>query len=137
VVSDPNNLMSHCASTHIFPDGEVWVTHYRDCEGNIEDPIKLSIEIVLSRFDIKEWQSPKIRHTHLFKAGERLGDFQQGEYAAYDPVLFEVDGTMRCIIQAFENDESCLAAFEIDRASGTPLDRMMRCTLTYPTEMAQ
>ncbi len=134
VVSDPNNLMSHCASTHIFPDGEIWVAHYRDCEGNIEDPVKLSIEIVLSRFDIKKWQSPEITHTRLFKAGERLGDFQQGQYAAYDPVLFEVGGTMRCIIQAFEDNESCLAAFDIDRKCGTPLDRMMRCSLTYSTE---
>ena len=134
LVSDPENKMSHCASTHIFPDGEVWVAHYRDLEGNIEDPVKLSIEIVLSRFDIEEWQAPKIRHTRLFKAGAKLGDFQQGQYAAYDPVLFEVDGTMRCIIQAFEENESCLAAFDIDHTSGTPTDKMMRCTLTYPTD---
>ena len=137
VVSDPNNLMSHCASTHIFPDGEVWVAHYRDLEGNIEDPVNTSIEIVLSRFDIKEWQSPTIRHTQLFKAGAKLGDFHQGNYAAYDPVLFEVEGAMRCIIQAFENEESCLAAFDIDRTSGTPTDKMMRCTLTYQTESGE
>lgn len=134
LVSDPSNLMSHCASTHIFPNGEVWVAHYRDCDGNIEDPINTSIEIVLTRFDIKEWQSPKISHTRLFKAGAKLGDFQQGDYAAYDPVLLEVEGAMRCVIQAFEDNESSLTAFDIDRKSGTPIDKMMRCTLTYPTE---
>lgn len=134
LVSDPENRMSHCASTHIFPDGEVWVAHYRDREGNVEDPVNTTIEIVLSRFDIEEWQSPKIRHTQLFKAGAKLGDFQQGDYAAYDPVLFEVNGAMRCIIQAFENGESCLAAFDIDRTNGTPTDKMMRCTLTYQTD---
>ena len=137
LVSDPENRMSHCASTYIFPDGEVWVAHYRDLEGNIEDPVNTSIEIVLSRFDIKEWQSPTIRHTQLFKAGAKLGDFQQGNYAAYDPVLFEVEGAMRCIIQAFKNGESCLAAFDIDRTSGTPTDRMMRCTLPYQTESGE
>ena len=136
VISDPKNLMSHCPSTHIFPDGEVWVAHYRDSVGNIEDPLKLSIEVVLSRFDIKDWQSPEILHTHLFKAGETLGDFTQGDYAAYDPILFDADGTMRCIIQALEkgDNDSCLAAFEIDRESGTPRDNMMRCTLTYSTK---
>ncbi|MBQ5647974.1 MAG: hypothetical protein IIV16_02485 [Alistipes sp.] len=134
LVSGPENRMSHCASTHIFPDGEVWVAHYRDLEGNVEDPVNTTIEIVLSRFNMEEWQSPKIRHTQLFKAGAKLGDFQQGDYAAYDPVLFEVNGAMRCIIQAFENGESCLAAFDIDRTNGTPTDKMMRCTLTYQTD---
>ena len=134
LVSDPENRMSHCASTHIFPDGEAWVAHYRDLVGNVEDPVNTTIEIVLSRFNIEKWQSPEITHTTLFKAGDKLGDFTQGNYAAYDPVLFEVDGAMRCIVQAFEDGESCLAAFDIDRTSGTPLDKMMRCTLTYATE---
>ena len=134
LVSQPENKMSHCASTVIRPNGEVWCAYYRDLVGNIEDPVNTSIEIVLSRFNINEWQSPKILHTTLFKAGDRLGDFTQGDYAAYDPILFEVDGVMRCIVQAFEDGESCLAAFDIDLASGKPLDRMMRCTLTYATE---
>jgi hypothetical protein len=112
----------------------VWCAYYRDLEGNVEDPVNTSIEIVLSRFNIEKWQSPEITHTTLFKAGDKLGDFTQGNYAAYDPVLFEVDGAMRCIVQAFEDGESCLAAFDIDRTSGTPLDKMMRCTLTYATE---
>ena len=75
LVSDPENRMSHCASTHIFPDGEVWVAHYRDLEGNVEDPVNTTIEIVLSRFNIEEWQSPKIRHTQLFKAGSSFWFF--------------------------------------------------------------
>ena len=134
LISQPENKMSHCASTHIFPNGEVWVAHYRDLEGNVEDPVNTSIEIVLSRFDIDEWQSPTIRHTTLFKAGDRLGDFTQGNYAAYDPILFEVEGAMRCIVQAFEDGESCLVAFDIDLTSGLPLDRMMRCRLTYTSD---
>lgn len=134
LVSEPENLMSHCASTIITNEGEVWCAYYRDLAGNVEDPVNTTIEIVLSRFSIESWQSPQITHTRLFKAGDKLGDFTQGDYAAYDPVLFDGDGAMRCIIQAFENGESCLAAFDIDRTSGTPLDRMMRCTLTYPTE---
>lgn len=134
LISQAENKMSHCASTAIRPDGEVWCAHYRDLVGNVEDPVNTTIEIVLSRFNINEWQSPKIAHTTLFKAGDKLGDFTQGNYAAYDPILFEVDGAMRCIVQAFEEGESCLAAFDIDITSGKPLDKMMRCTLTYPTE---
>ena len=134
LVSESENLMSHCVSTIITNEGEVWCAYYRDLAGNVEDPVNTTIEIVLSRFSIESWQSPQITHTRLFKAGDKLGDFTQGDYAAYDPVLFDGDGAMRCIIQAFENGESCLAAFDIDRTSGTPLDRMMRCTLTYPTE---
>ena len=134
LISQAENKMSHCASTVIRPDGEVWCAYYRDLVGNVEDPVNTSIEIVLSRFNINEWQSPKITHTTLFKAGDTLGDFTQGNYAAYDPILFEVDGAMRCIVQAFEEGESCLAAFDIDITSGKPLDKMMRCKLTYPTE---
>ena len=134
LISEAGNKMSHCASTAIRSNGEVWCAHYRDLEGNVEDPVNTTIEIVLSRFDISEWQSPTIRHTTLFKAGDRLGDFSQGNYAPYDPILFEVEGTMRCIVQAFEQGESCLAAFDIDLTSGEPLDRMMRCTLTYTTD---
>lgn len=134
LISEPENLMSHCASTIITEEGEVWCAYYRDLVGNVEDPVNTTIEIVLSRFNIADWQTPQITHTRLFKAGDRLGDFTQGDYAAYDPVLFDGDGAMRCIIQAFEGGESCLAAFDIDHTSGTPLDKMMRCTLTYPTE---
>ena len=134
LISQPENKMSHCASTAILSDGEVWCAYYRDLVGNVEDPVNTTIEIVLSRFNINEWQSPEIAHTTLFKAGNRLGDFTQGDYAAYDPILFEVGGAMRCIVQAFEDGESCLAAFDIDLTSGTPLDKMMRCTLTYATE---
>lgn len=134
LISQPENKMSHCASTVIRPNGEVWCAYYRDLVGNVEDPINTTIEIVLSRFNISEWQSPEIVHTTLFKAGDKLGDFTQGNYAAYDPILFEVDGAMRCIVQAFEDEESCLAAFDIDLASGKPLDKMMRCTLTYATK---
>ena len=134
LISQPENKMSHCASTVIRSNGEVWCAYYRDLVGNVEDPINTTIEIVLSRFDINEWQSPEIVHTTLFKAGDKLGDFTQGDYAAYDPILFEVDGAMRCIVQAFEEGESCLAAFDIDLTSGKPLDKMMRCTLTYATE---
>ena len=134
LLSQAENKMSHCASTAILSNGEVWCAYYRDLVGNVEDPVNTSIEIVLSRFNIEKWQSPEITHTALFKAGDKLGDFTQGNYAAYDPVLFEVDGAMRCIVQACEDGESCLAAFDIDRTSGTPLDKMMRCTLTYATE---
>ena len=133
LISQAENKMSHCASTVIRPNGEVWCAYYRDLVGNVEDPVNTSIEIVLSRFNINEWQSPEITHTTLFKAGDTLGDFTQGDYAAYDPILFEVNGAMRCIVQAFEEGESCLAAFDIDLTSGKPLDKMMRCTLTYPT----
>jgi hypothetical protein len=80
--------MSHCASTAILSNGEVWCAYYRDLEGNVEAPVNTSIEIVLSRFNIEKWQSPEITHTTLFKAGDKLGDFTQGNYAAYDPVLF-------------------------------------------------
>ena len=134
LISQPENKMSHCASTVIRPNGEVWCAYYRDLVGNVEDPINTTIEIVLSRFNISKWQSPEIVHTTLFKAGDKLGDFTQGNYAAYDPILFEVDGAMRCIVQAFEDGESCLAAFDIDLASGKPINRMMRCSLTYATE---
>ena len=134
LISQAENKMSHCASTAILSDGEVWCAYYRDLVGNAEDPVNTTIEIVLSRFNINEWQSPEIAHTTLFKAGDKLGDFAQGNYAAYDPILFEVNDAMRCIVQAFEDGESCLAAFDIDRTSGTPLDKMMRCTLTYATD---
>ncbi len=131
LISDPNNQMTHYTSTHITDKGEIWIAYYRDLNNNVEDPNNLTIEMVLSRFDIKKWQSPKIKHSSLLKVGGTIGSFNQGNSAPYDPILFDANGKVLCIYQAWEDDNNVYIAFEIDPKTGTPVGEIERCTFTY------
>ena len=131
LISDPNNQMTHYTSTHITDKGEIWIAYYRDLKNNVEDPNNLTIEMVLSRFDIKKWQSPKIKHSSLLTVGGNIGSFNQGNSAPYDPILFAANGKVLCIYQAWEDDNNVYIAFEIDPKTGTPVGEIERCTFTY------
>ena len=131
LISDPNNQMTHYTSTHITDKGEIWIAYYRDLKNNVEDPNNLTIEMVLSRFDIKKWRSPKIKHSSLLTVGGNIGSFNQGNSAPYDPILFVANGKVLCIYQAWEDDNNVYIAFEIDPKTGTPVGEIERCTFTY------
>lgn len=131
LISDPNNQMTHYTSTHITDKGEIWIAYYRDLKNNVEDPNNLTIEMVLSRFDIKKWRSPKIKHSSLLTVGGNIGSFNQGNSAPYDPILFAANGKVLCIYQAWEDDNNIYIAFEIDPKTGTPVGEIERCTFTY------
>lgn len=131
LISDPNNQMTHYTSTHVTKDGEIWIAYFRDLKNNVEDPNELTIEMVLSRFDIKKWRSPKIKHSSLLKVGGTIGSFNQGNSAPYDPILFDAGDKITCIYQAYEDGGNIYIAFTIDPESGTPVGEVERCTLTY------
>ena len=131
LISDPNNQMTHYTTTHITDKGEMWIAYYRDLNNNVEDPSNLTIEMVLSRFDIKKWRSPKIKQSSLVKVGGNIGSFNQGNSAPYDPILFAANGKVLCIYQAFEDGCNLYIAFEIDPKTGTPVGEIERCTFTY------
>ena len=131
LISDPNNQMTHYTSTHITDKGEIWIAYFRDLNNNVEDPSNITIEMVLSRFDIKKWRSPKIKHSSLLTVGGNIGSFNQGNSAPYDPILFAANGKVLCIYQAWEDDNNIYIAFEIDPKTGTPVGEIERCTFTY------
>lgn len=131
LISDPNNQMTHYTSTHITDKGEIWIAYFRDLKNNIEDPKELTIEMVMSRFDIKKWRSPKIKHSSLLTVGGNIGSYNQGNSAPYDPILFDAGDKVICIYQAYENEGNIYIAFTIDPETGTPVGEVERCTLTY------
>ena len=131
LVSEPENKMSHALSTLITDKGEVWVAYYCDKVNNIENPSYVTINLMLSRFDIRKWKSPKISHTRLVSPGEAFDGYTQDMYAPYDPVLLKTESGIRCIFQGQEDGEADLMAFDIDPKSGTPGRKMFPCTLTF------
>lgn len=131
LISDPNNQMTHYTSTHVTKDGEIWIAYFRDLNNNVEDPSYITIEMVLSRFDIKSWRSPKIKHSSLLKVGGTIGSYNQGNSAPYDPILFDAGDKVICIYQAYEDGGNIYIAFTINPETGTPVGEVERCTLTY------
>ena len=131
LISDPDNQMTHYTSTHVTKDGEIWIAYFRDLKNNVEDPNELTIEMVLSRFDIKKWRSPKIKHSSLLKVGGTIGSYNQGNSAPYDPILFDAGDKITCIYQAYEDGGNIYIAFTIDPETGTPVGEVERCTFTY------
>ena len=130
LISDPNNQMTHYTSTHVTDKGEIWIAYFRDLNNNVEDPSYITIEMVLSRFDIKKWRSPKIKHSSLLKVGGTIGSYNQGNSAPYDPILFDAGDKVICIYQAYEDEGNIYIAFTIDPETGTPVGEVERCTLT-------
>ena len=131
LVSEPENKMSHALSTLITDKGKVWVAYYCDKVNNVENPSYVTINLMLSRFDIRKWKSPKISHTRLVSPGETFDGYTQDMYAPYDPVLLKTESGIRCIFQGQEDGEADLMAFDIDPKSGTPGRKMSPCTLTF------
>lgn len=123
--------MTHYTSTLVQKGGEMWIAYFRDLYNNVEDPRYTTIEMMLSRFDIKKWQSPKIKHSSLVKVGSTIGSFTQGNHAPYDPILFDAGDKVRCIYQAYEDGGNIYIAFDIDPQTGTPVGEVERCTFTY------
>ena len=131
LVSEPDNKMTHAPATLITDKGEVWVAYYCDKVNNVENPSYTTINLMLSRFDIKRWQSPRIKHTRLVAPGEQFEGYKQDMFAPYDPVLFKTENGIRCIFQGQEDGEADLMAFDIDPKSGESLKKMTPCTLTF------
>lgn len=132
LVSEPTNLMTHTSAVHITDKGEVWTLYYRDQTNHIENPKFSTIELMLSRFDIKKWKSPKVEHTVLLKAGGSIGKFtQQDNRPPYDPKFFIDKNTIRCLFTGSDKDEWELMACDLDPKSGKPVGEVSRCTLTY------
>ncbi len=132
LISDARNLMTHTSSVHITEKGEVWALYYRDLHNHIENPKFSTVELMLSRFNIKKWQSPQVEHTVLLKAGGSIGSFkQQSNRPPYDPKFFVADGKIRCIFSGSDKDEWELLICDLDPKSGNPVGEVSRCMLTY------
>ena len=126
VISDPANKMSHASATLINKKGDVFVTHIRDCQNNHEDPSNLTIDLALSKFNIKKYKSGKIEHSVLLKTGGSIGEFKQdSNYPPYDVFLMDLGDKIRCIFQARENGDSVMAAFDISAEDGKPLSHTL------------
>lgn len=132
VISDPANKMSHASATLINKKGDVFVTHIRDCQNNHEDPSNLTIDLALSKFNIKKYKSGKIEHSVLLKTGGSIGEFKQdSNYPPYDVFLMDLGDKIRCIFQARENGDSVMAAFDISAEDGKPIGFVDRCRIHY------
>ena len=79
LVSHPDNLMSHTTSTVIRKNGDVFVGHIRDQKHNHEDGKSSSIEVVISKFNLKNLKAPRITYTTVMSVGGQLGSFKQSD----------------------------------------------------------
>ncbi|MBQ3260762.1 MAG: hypothetical protein IJA66_06680 [Alistipes sp.] len=132
VISDPANKMSHASATLINKKGDVFVAHIRDCQNNHEDPSNLTIDLALSKFNIKKYKSGKIEHSVLLQTGGSIGEFKQdANIPPYDPFLLDLGDKIRCVFAARENGDWVVAAFDIDSEDGKPIGFVDRCRIHY------
>lgn len=98
LISHPDNLMTHCASTIIRKNGDVFISQIRDQKNNHEDPKNKTIEVAISKFNIRKVATEKVTHTTLLKVGGQVGNFKQADgMPPYDTFLFNAEDKVRCI----------------------------------------
>lgn len=134
LISHPDNLMTHYASTIIRKNGDVFVGQIRDQKNNHEDPKNKTIEVAISKFNIKRVATDKVTHTTVLKVGGQVGNFKQADgVPPYDTFLFDAGDKVRCLFFGYG---SCwqLMAVDMDPKSCEFDHEVKQTTLTYTAE---
>lgn len=132
LVSHPDNLMSHTTSTVIRKNGDVFVGHIRDQKRNHEDGKSSSIEVVISKFNLKNLKSPRVTYTTVMSVGGQLGDFKQSDrMPTYDPFLFDAGDKLRCLFYGYGEEGWTLLSVDIDPKTCELAKEVKYVTLTY------
>lgn len=131
LVSHPDNQMTHCASTVIRKNGDVFVGQIRDQKNNHEDPSNSTIEVAISKFNLRNLNSAKVTHTTVVRAGGQIGNFKQADgVPPYDTFLFDAGDKIRCLFFGY-GDCWQLMAVDMDPKSCKFGDEVKQTTLTY------
>lgn len=131
LISHPDNLMTHCATTIIRKNGDVFVGQIRDQKNNHEDPKNKTIEVAVSKFNIKRVATDKVTHTTLLKVGGQVGNFKQADgVPPYDTFLFDAGDKVRCLFFGYGECWQ-LMAVDMDPKSCEFDHEVKQTTLTY------
>ena len=131
LVSHPDNKMTHCASTVIRKNGDVFVSQIRDQKNNHEDPKNNTIEVAISKFNLRNQKSEKVAHTTVVRAGGQVGNFKQAEgVPPYDTFLFDAGDKIRCLFFGY-GDCWQLMVVDMDPKSCKFDNDVKQTTLTY------
>jgi len=129
VVSEPRNLMAHCPSTEITPDGTVYIAYYRDTTQPIESMRNTTIEVVMDRFSLKN--PDKVERFSMMSSGQSVGDYKQEAIPPYDPRIF-VDGEeLICDFLGYVDVSPTVCRRVFDLRTGTFRDKIEPCSISY------
>jgi len=132
LVSEKDNLMSHCPSTVITEDGQVYVAYYYDKVQAVEDGKTTSIVLTLDNFSIKRLRNPVFERQVIMKYGMAVGDYVQENLPPYDPTLVQQGDKIYVIFQGCQKEDKGKRYYmrTYDRRSGTFDDKLPSCNLT-------
>ena len=134
LISHPDNRMTHCASTIIRKSGDVFVAQIRDQKHNHEDPKNKTIEVAISKFNLRNVRTDKVEHTTVLSVGGSIGGFKQSDnMPPYDPFLFDAGDKVRCALYGYDTEWK-LISVDMNPKTCEFEGEAKVCTLTYEVE---
>lgn len=131
MISEPENLMTHCPSIAISKDGEAFIAYYRDASQQKEDANMLSVEMKIVHFPIESWKNPDIKRIDFIKCGDSVGGYTQQGRAPYDPIL-HIDGNrLTCLFSGFVDGEPTMVCRRMNLKNYRLENVIETCDLTY------
>lgn len=131
MVSEPDNLMTHCPSATVVRDGDAYVAYYRDNLQQVEDSQHLSIELKLLHFNIVRWPHSELERKTVMTSNTVVGDFFQGNRAPYDPVVVEQRDSLLICFEGYEKEDVIYAVRRMDLKTRRLGNSIERCTIQY------
>lgn len=134
MISEPDNLMSHCPAFTVTNNGKALVMYYRDNVQKVEDSKYTTIDMRLVSFPMRKWRDAELQRQHFLREGETVGDYTQQGRAPYDPCIFIAGNSAQALFGGIENGDVMYATRAYDLKRGEFGPSITRCTLSYDIE---